>query len=657
MRMNSQPPIRTGLLDFFRNSSGCQFVIPVYQRNYTWTAVREVKQLLNDLEKVLTGEYNNHFLGIMIYLDKPIDFSAREFSVIDGQQRLTTIFLALYAIRELFKEQEMVPELDALDGQYLTNPYASKKLKYKLKPLVADDNVYQHIVAGTTERIEDKQSNVYKNYIYIFGYLRRLIQKHTLNEILMALNNLYIVCVPLGEDDNAQKIFESINSTGVKLTASDLIRNFLLMDMSSEKQEYFYSGYWKPLERLFGGDAQKLEGFFRFFLAIQTKTLPNKNVVYKVFVDWFQDVIDEYEIEAVFRQIVQYGDYHYAIYKQDYAKLPTEIVGALREFRRILSDMPAPLFMEFFKLHNEGNISEAQLCELITIVNSYLMRRALCDLDTSSISRLFPALIKDMLADCDGDYRNIAEILKKNLVNKNVGNGMYMPDDTQLVDLIAQANMYSIRVTLRIFLDKLEHHNNSAPVDLSTLNVEHIMPQSPTTEWYDELRINEDTYQRNVHRLGNLTLASKTDNSAMKNSVWSYKTRILADTSHLKINEELLKVERWTIEEIDKRTHFLIGKIMELYPYVSAKVDVIPKKAIYIKSSTIQASGFLNLDNGSVEIDAGSELHMFENAENYSDIEDQRKALLEDNIIAATEQGLVFVRPHVFHSNRANYTA
>ncbi len=96
MNVKGQPPIRTGILDFFRNSSGCQFVIPVYQRNYTWTAGKEVKQLLNDLEKVLTGEYHNHFLGIMIYLDKPIDFSAREFSVIDGQQRLTTIFLTLY---------------------------------------------------------------------------------------------------------------------------------------------------------------------------------------------------------------------------------------------------------------------------------------------------------------------------------------------------------------------------------------------------------------------------------------------------------------------------------------------------------------------------------------------------------------------------------
>ena len=100
-----QPPVRSGLLDFLKNSNGCQFVIPVYQRNYTWTAGKEVKQYLDDLKSVLIKEYPNHFLGIIIYLDTPLDFATREFSVIDGQQRLTTTFLILYAIKALMEEQ------------------------------------------------------------------------------------------------------------------------------------------------------------------------------------------------------------------------------------------------------------------------------------------------------------------------------------------------------------------------------------------------------------------------------------------------------------------------------------------------------------------------------------------------------------------------
>jgi len=261
----AQPPMRTGILDFLRGAAGTQFVIPVYQRSYTWTANKEVRQMLEDLKHVLVGDYKNHFLGIMIYLDKPIDYSAREFSVIDGQQRLTTFFLILYAIKAMFDKAGMTEAVKSLEGQYLTNPFSSAKLKYKLKPLVADDEVYQHIVSNEMDKNEDKNSNVYKNYMYISEFLQNLIIQYTLNDILMALNKLYIVCVPISSEDNAQKIFESINATGVKLTASDLIRNFVLMDLSSEQQEAYYETYWKKLEDFITDDAKKIRVLFQIF--------------------------------------------------------------------------------------------------------------------------------------------------------------------------------------------------------------------------------------------------------------------------------------------------------------------------------------------------------------------------------------------------------
>ena len=128
-------PRRVGLLDLLRTSVGCQFVIPVYQRNYTWTADKEVRQYLSDLSHVLSNDYKNHFLGILIYLEKSIDFSTREFSIIDGQQRLTTTFLTIYAIKSIFQEMGNTVAVQQLEGQYLTNPYHADKIKYKLKPL------------------------------------------------------------------------------------------------------------------------------------------------------------------------------------------------------------------------------------------------------------------------------------------------------------------------------------------------------------------------------------------------------------------------------------------------------------------------------------------------------------------------------------------
>lgn len=242
------------------------------------------------MKSVLIKEYSNHFLGIIIYLDTPLDFATREFSVIDGQQRLTTTFLILYAIKALMEEQGATGAINNLEGQYLTNPFASNdRIKYKLKPLVSDDDVYQFIVKDKVDQIENQESKIYKNYIYILNYIRELNKSHDYNQILLALNELYVVCIPLSSEDNAQKIFESINATGVKLTASDLIRNFLLMDLDSEKQEEYYRDYWMELERYLSDDSRKLESFFRFYLAGKNKTLPNKNAVYKEFVNWYKN--------------------------------------------------------------------------------------------------------------------------------------------------------------------------------------------------------------------------------------------------------------------------------------------------------------------------------------------------------------------------------
>lgn len=655
---DSQAPKRTGLMELILQSQGSQFVIPVYQRNYTWTSGKEVKQYFDDLKSVLCGQYDKHFMGIMIYLDTPINFSSREFSVIDGQQRLTTTFLLLYAIKEIMLNRGMAKEADALNNQYLTNPYSAEKLKYKLKPLVADDEVYQKIVEGDLEHISTTNSNVYKNYIWLKDNIEKLLGQFSINDILMAMNKLYIVCVPISQDDYPQKIFESINATGAKLTASDLIRNFMLMPILSDKQEEFYAKYWKRLEDLLTNDSKKLEAFFRLYLATKNKSLPNKNAVYSVFVEWFNKNKDTYGIEGIFKDILKYAEYYYTIYKQDIKTVDSKIRNSVREFRYILSEMPAPLFMELYALMKQQSITIEQFDEVMRLTNTYLIRRALCGLDTSDITRLFPSLLNDILNDCAQDYSKLVESFKRNLVNKNKGNSMEMPDDTKLYSSIIDANMYNLRITVRMFFDKLELAENPAPVDLSTLSIEHLMPQTPTTEWYSELGVSDEVYQRNLHRLGNLTLASKPDNSKMQNKVWTYKNEILASTSHLKMNESLLKKDHWTIDDIDARTKDLIEQIKRLYPYFEVSGDSVKKYPIYLEASGILATGKFYEDDGSVEVDEGSMLNtQFDNATNYPDIEDMRQELLSEGIIGETESGLCFLKNYIFYPHSTNSTA
>lgn len=654
----SQAPKKTGLMELILQSQGSQFVIPVYQRNYTWTTGKEVKQYFDDLKSVLSGQYDKHFMGIMIYLDTPISFSSREFSVIDGQQRLTTTFLLLYAVKDIMLNRGMTQEAEALNNQYLTNPYSVDKLKYKLKPLVADDEVYKKIIAGELSDITETSSNVYKNYKWLRDNIEKLLDQFSLNDILMAMNKLYIVCVPISQNDYPQKIFESINATGAKLTASDLIRNFMLMPILSDKQEEFYSKYWKRLEDLLTNDSKKLESFFRLYLAAKNKTLPNKTAVYSVFVDWFNKNKDIFGIEGIFKDIVKYAEYYYAIYKQDIKSIDMIIRNSVREFRYILSEMPAPLFMELYSLVQQNSITMEQFNDIMRMTNTYLIRRALCGLDTSDITRLFPSLLNDILNDCANDYSKIVDSFKRNLVNKNKGNSMEMPDDAKLYDSIINANMYNLRLTVRMFFDKLELSDNPAPVDLSILSIEHLMPQTPTPEWYAELGIDEETYLRNLHRLGNLTLAAKPDNSKMQNKVWQYKNTILSSTAHLKINEALLKKEKWTIKDIDVRTKELIKQIQKLYPYFEISGDEVVKYPIYLEASDIKATGKFYEDDGSVEIEEGSMLNTkFDNAAAYPDIEDLRQELIADGIVGETEYGLQFLKNYIFYPHSVNSTA
>ncbi len=659
----STPPVKTGLLQFLKTSIGGQFVIPVYQRNYAWST-KEVTQYFNDICGILEGKYKKHFLGILIYLTTEIDYKSREMSVIDGQQRLTTTFLILYAVRDLLINNGEHAEADVLTNQILINQYASDNMKFKLKPLVSDDEIYKEIVNGNFKDVMPCKSNIYLNYVVIKNKLEELVKKYSINEILMALDKLYVVCIPVAKEDNAQKIFESINSTGAKLMASDLIRNFMLMEMTSDSQDKFYVSYWKKLEANISSEPKKLESFFRMFLATQNKTLSNANSIYNDFKVWHKEKMLTHDIEEIFKILVRYSRYYNNIYIKNITDLPVELHGSLVEYRRISSDLPAPLLMEIYfmceEMDDDGNqiVSYKEFAEIIEIINTYLLRRAICGLDTSDITRMFPVFLRDIINDMSIDSSRILDYVKKTIVNKQRGKSTYMPTDEELLTRLEYLNVYSFRSTLRIIFDKLEHFANTAPVDLSKLNIEHIMPQSPTKEWLEELNVDDKTYELNLHRLGNLTLASKRDNSKMSNNIWEYKKEILADTAHLIMNQSILSKEKWGVEEISLRTIELIDKIIMLYPYVIASDDVIKKYDIMISRENTHIEGILYEDDGSVEILQGSYCSELADVTKHAEWHTELfNNLLEEEIIKVENETVVFLKSYTFYARVVNSSA
>ena len=556
----------------------------------------------------------------------------------------------------------MKDEATKLENQFLVNQYVPDKLKLKLKPLVADDQVYKQIVTDQFDDITEKGSNVYKNYNWIFERIQLLLEKYDFNEILMALDKLYVVCVPVTSNDSPQKIFESINSTGAKLVASDLIRNYILMDIPSDTQEDYYNQYWKKIEDNLTSDSKKIELFFRMFLACKIQSLPNKSEVYGEFKELFSfETSSGKTVEECLKEIVTYSKYYNSIYSKPLDKVDLDIRDAIKDFRNNLTEMPAPLLMEIYNLYSsideEGNqlVTAKQFSEIINLVNVYLIRRSICALDTSDITRLFPTVMKDVLNDCDGKYGNIVDITKKNLVNKQRGKAAAMPTDDEIRNYLANANVYNNRVTLRVIFDKMETFNNSAPVDLSKLSVEHLMPQTPTKEWLEALEVDAETYEKNLHRLGNLTLATRSDNSKMKNKPWEYKKEILADTAHLIMNQKIHAKEKWTIADIDERNKELIQQFIELYPYLSASSEVIAKHEISIDWDGVVAFATLYEEDGGVEIAEGSEIVKYDETTPEWCV-DWFASLLEEGIVKETEIGAVFIKPLMVSAQKKNST-
>lgn len=640
------------LEDFIKKSLGSQYIIPVYQRNYTW-GKKHVNQLLLDIKKLLSSKKVYHFLGTIVYSVK-IGDGVIEREIVDGQQRLTTMFLILYALKSIANEIGDGAYAGRITEEYLENKYVDDKYKLRLKPLVSDDNVYQLIAENNTKIIEEddklKDSKVYTNYVVIKEEFRRWINNDSvdISRILRAIDKLKIVYIQIDQSDDAQSIFESINSTGETLTSADLVRNYILMNKNNSIQEEYYTNYWLKLEKYLSEDSKRIAEFLRFYLASQTYNLCNQNVIYENFkLFWENQKNGE---EERLKELVKYAEYYYELYFKtiEDVKYACE---EIKDLRRIKSNMPAPFLIKMMDLLEKEKISEIVFSNIIKIINIYMIRRHMLKLDTSDITRLFPQVLRKVMSLCKQySYEQIEDIFKKCLINDNRQKSAVMPNDTQLRMFLYKANAYSLSHT-RFILDKIENLNNSAPVDLSNLSVEHIMPQTPNEYWSKYTNGDKLEYDIQVNRLGNLTLVSVPDNSEAGNKSFEVKKHVMDDTKHIRLNAEIVDKNEWTIEEIDNRTNILIQKFLEVFPYVSSENDYFDKeseKIIYLDNNGLTAEAVLK-DTGEIEVMAGSFVNMEIEPGKYKN-KQIRDSLINDGVIVlkSEKEEWIFAENHMF---------
>jgi uncharacterized protein with ParB-like and HNH nuclease domain len=278
----------------FLQAPNVQFVIPVYQRNYDWTNT-ECKELLNDIISVETEDRGTHFIGSIVFVHEGTYSTSevKELVIIDGQQRLTTINILYVALYRFAKENSKSQDAERLFNMFLTNQYVkNESSKLKLKQTDSNSLAFKAIMLGT-----NNQSNSFSNVIENYNYFRSIITENNFEIILRGLNRLIFVEISLERDkDDPQRIFESLNSTGLDLSQSDLIRNFILMDLPPRDQTRIFDTIWNPIEEN-AKDLLKqnslVSDYIRDYLTLRNKKIPNKNKVYAEFKSLYANKKDE----------------------------------------------------------------------------------------------------------------------------------------------------------------------------------------------------------------------------------------------------------------------------------------------------------------------------------------------------------------------------
>lgn len=637
------------LEEFIKEAFGSQYVIPVYQRNYTWKKNKQVKQLLADIESILRGDTKRHFIGTIVYNIVNTNFMVREREVVDGQQRLITMFLIAYALRNIAREKDEKDIETALTNSYLENP-GEDRYKFRMQPSVSDDDAYSYIAKDIISSYSGT-SLVMDNYKYIYSRLSELSEQHTLMDIINAVRGLYIVRIELDPEDDAQQIFESINSTGEKLTAADLIRNFIMMRRVNSEQEEIYNKYWLKLEKVFP-ESKKLAEFIRFYLATKTYTLTTEKDLYEGFKNYWKDNNGTTKYLEILSDMVVFSNHYNRLYLQI---SNDELGDAIKDYRRLQSFMPAPFAMSVLEHLRLKEITSKQAASVLELLNTYLIRRYINGQDTSAISRFFPSYLKNVEGQIkvNGNYLKYVDICTYYLVNENMAKAAFMPDDSQLRSYLETANAYTLS-NIRIVLDKIESHNNPVPVDLSALSIEHIMPQTQSEYWAAISGMDLDTYTKTVNIIGNLTLAAKPDNSKMSNKDFEDKKKILESTKHLNLNSEIIAMDSWTVDSIHQRTKKLVDKIIEIYPYKKSDYQIVgldSTRDITLEAKGIVAFGYLNEDN-SLTVYADSQIK-FDVLPSADSLRELRDDLIEQDIVEYKNGEYVFVQSYTFNSPSA----
>lgn len=529
------------------------FKIPVYQRNYDWS-VSNCNRLLDDIKKIIdTGE--KHFIGTFVYMPLDGGLALREYTIIDGQQRLTTIIILLKALADVSQSRNDGC-YDEIQKTYLHNQFCQEEFKVKLKPIQSDNDQFLALLRNNMGAL-DEDSHIFINYNLCKERLQKWIESGiTPSQIHEALQKLEIVEISLNQkEDDPQIIFESINSTGLELSNADLIRNFLLMN--APNQEDLYENYWLYIEKALkhGTDYSNLNLFFMHYIMYKTNSPVNNNRLYEKFAKFFKD--NGYTPESSLEELKFYADIFKA-FVYDNNKYANDINKILKKLRQLKQTTCYPFLLHVFDDYERKVIDEKVLQKILNLILAYLVRRSVCAVPSNSLRGLFIYLynrVFNVIRNKKKYYEAINKFLFT-ITSKDV-----MPSGSDFERALMFSNLYANLTLCKYLLIDIESGDNKELLNTETLTIEHIMPQTLNSEWS---HISEDDHEKYLHTLGNLSISGY--NSELSNKNFLEKKRIITENSRVvTLNADVRDKDEWTINDIKKRSRRLTDILLERY--------------------------------------------------------------------------------------------
>ena len=573
--MKASPEQFTSIIDGRK-----QFIIPVFQRDYSWTQ-EQCEQLLKDVKLASTKDKEiGHFLGSIVYIGADVTGPFQSWLLIDGQQRLTTLVLLLIALRDHIQSTCWTGANDDLtkekiDSYYLKNELESGERRYKLVLRRKDNATLQNLVENRSPSESDVEYS--ELLVEAYEFFRSEFRKpdYNLDDIYSGVTRLKIVDVTLDRQfDNPQLVFESMNSTGVNLRQSDLVRNYLLIGLPEAEQTRLYENYWRKIETLFRNADGVFDSFLSDYMALKQRLTVQirSDRIYDEFKS-FQNSYTDQSLEELLRDMVRVAR-NYALFRGIPPIHQSPLSDSMIQMRS-LSTTQGVLIMILYDCYENKSLSKQEFVRAIELIESYLLRRAVLRLQTRGYWSLFARIAHTL------NPKSVLESLQVSLARLTGSNRF--PSDEEFSRGLREHDVFGLRVCKHL-LDRLENSGSLEPSPVQDYSIEHIMPRSihDVSEWQSMLGENwEEDHLVWLHRLGNLTLTAY--NSKYSNRPFEEKKTIEGGfrQSAVRLNQDVREVSRWTATEIQSRGDRLATRALRIWQNHQADEASIQAADIY----------------------------------------------------------------------------